>query len=182
MHISRPLHHNLKSLQEHCASDRASSTLLLQAHISYAHTDAFGSLAELQIDQIYICEICPQSGCGHCHRFLQISTDICSQAGPETSFFLERHGGRTATTFAQNQRRFVMDDRATVLYVDDNPKSSQLLAHVLEECGFRVIAKNDPAEALALCRRPGFDLALLDYEMPAITGAQLARSEEHTSE
>ena len=68
-----------------------------------------------------------------------------------------------------------MDDRTTVLYVDDNPKSSQLLAHVLEECGFRVIAKNDPAEALALCRRTCFDLALLDYEMPAITGAQLAR-------
>ena len=68
-----------------------------------------------------------------------------------------------------------MDDRTTVLYVDDNPKSSRLLAHVLEECGFRVISKNDPVEALALCRRTGFDLALLDYEMPTMTGAQLAR-------
>lgn len=68
-----------------------------------------------------------------------------------------------------------MDDRTTVLYVDDNLKSSRLLAHVLEECGFRVISKNDPLEALALCRRTCFDLALLDYEMPAMTGAQLAR-------
>jgi CheY-like chemotaxis protein len=68
-----------------------------------------------------------------------------------------------------------MDDRTTVLYVDDNPKSSRLLAHVLEECGFRVISRNDPVEALALCRRTCFDLALLDYEMPAMTGAQLAR-------
>jgi CheY-like chemotaxis protein len=68
-----------------------------------------------------------------------------------------------------------MDTRTTVLYVDDNPKSSRLLASVLEECGFRVIAKADPAEALALCRRTSFDLALLDYEMPLMNGARLAR-------
>lgn len=68
-----------------------------------------------------------------------------------------------------------MQNRTTVFYVDDNPKSSQLLTSVLEECGFRVIAKNDPVEARALCRRTYFDLALLDYEMPAMSGSQLAR-------
>lgn len=68
-----------------------------------------------------------------------------------------------------------MDTKTTLLYVDDNPKSSRLLSTVLEECGFRVISKNDPAEALALCRKTSFDLALLDYEMPAMTGARLAR-------
>ncbi|MGB9233987.1 MAG: response regulator [Terriglobales bacterium] len=68
-----------------------------------------------------------------------------------------------------------MDSRTTVLYVDDNPRSSRLLAGVLEQCGFRIIAKNDPAEALDLCRRSSFDLALLDYEMPAISGSCLAR-------
>ena len=68
-----------------------------------------------------------------------------------------------------------MESRITVLYVDDNPKSSRLLTSVLEQCNFRVISKNDPVEALALCRRSSFDLALLDYEMPTMTGAQLAR-------
>ncbi len=68
-----------------------------------------------------------------------------------------------------------MDSRTTVLYVDDNPRSSRLLAGVLEQCGFRVIAKNDPAEALTLSRRCSFDLALLDYEMPVMSGARLAR-------
>jgi CheY-like chemotaxis protein len=68
-----------------------------------------------------------------------------------------------------------MDNRTTVLYVDDNPKSSRLLTSVLEECGFRVIAKNDPIEALALCKRTYFDLALLDYEMPLMSGAKLAQ-------
>jgi len=68
-----------------------------------------------------------------------------------------------------------MENRTTVLYVDDNPKSSRLLSSVLEECGFRVITKNDPIEALALCKRTYFDLALLDYEMPQMSGAKLAQ-------
>jgi CheY-like chemotaxis protein len=67
-----------------------------------------------------------------------------------------------------------MENRTTVFYVDDNPKSSRLLTSVLEECGFRVITKNDPLEALALCQRTYFDLALLDYEMPVMSGSQLA--------
>jgi CheY-like chemotaxis protein len=68
-----------------------------------------------------------------------------------------------------------MENRTTVFYVDDNPKSSRLLTSVLEECGFRVITKNNPSEALALCRRTYFDVALLDYEMPQMSGAQLAQ-------
>ena len=68
-----------------------------------------------------------------------------------------------------------METRTTVFYVDDNPKSSQLLTSVLEDSGFRVIAKNDPIEALALCRRTNFDLALLDFEMPVMSGAKLAQ-------
>ena len=68
-----------------------------------------------------------------------------------------------------------MENRTTVFYVDDNPKSSRLLTSVLEECGFRVIAKNDPVEALSLCKRTYFDLALLDYEMPEMSGARLAQ-------
>ncbi|HMD17621.1 MAG TPA: response regulator [Terriglobales bacterium] len=68
-----------------------------------------------------------------------------------------------------------MENRTTVFYVDDNPKSSRLLTSVLEACGFRVITRNDPIEALALCQRTYFDLALLDYEMPAMSGSKLAQ-------
>jgi CheY-like chemotaxis protein len=68
-----------------------------------------------------------------------------------------------------------MEHRTTVFYVDDNPKSSRLLTSVLEECGFRVIAKNDPLEALSLSKRTYFDLALIDYEMPVMSGAKLAQ-------
>jgi CheY-like chemotaxis protein len=68
-----------------------------------------------------------------------------------------------------------MEKRTTVFYVDDNPKSSRLLTSVLEECGFRVITKNDPIEALAVCKRTYFDLALVDYEMPLMSGSKLAQ-------
>ena len=68
-----------------------------------------------------------------------------------------------------------MRHRTTLFYVDDNPKSSRLLTSVLEECGFRVIARNNPIEALAQCQSTCFDLALLDYEMPLMSGSRLAR-------
>lgn len=68
-----------------------------------------------------------------------------------------------------------MHTRTTVLYVDDNPKSSRLLSSVLEECGFQMITVNDPIEALSLCKKTYFDLALLDYEMPSMSGSELAQ-------
>lgn len=68
-----------------------------------------------------------------------------------------------------------MEHRTTVFYEDDNPKSSRVLTAVLEACGFRVIATQDPVEAMGLCKRTLFDLALLDYEMPGMTGSQLAQ-------
>jgi len=68
-----------------------------------------------------------------------------------------------------------MENRTTVFYVDDNLKSSRLLASVLEGSGFRVITAHDPLEALGLCRKTSFDIALLDYEMPGMTGSQLAQ-------
>jgi CheY-like chemotaxis protein len=73
-----------------------------------------------------------------------------------------------------------MMNQTTVLYVDDNPKSSRLLTSILEDCGLRVITKNDPLQAMAFCAESfaggaAFDLALLDYEMPAMSGSVLAQ-------
>jgi CheY-like chemotaxis protein len=63
----------------------------------------------------------------------------------------------------------------TVFYVDDNDRSRGLLSSILAECGFQMITAADPAEALRRCESISFDLALLDYEMPALTGSQLAQ-------
>jgi len=64
----------------------------------------------------------------------------------------------------------------TIFYVDDNPKSRRLLTSVIKSCGFDVVSAGDPVEALSRVRKSSFDLALLDYQMPHLTGAQLARN------
>jgi CheY-like chemotaxis protein len=63
----------------------------------------------------------------------------------------------------------------TIFYVDDNPKSRRLLTSVIRSCGFGVVGVGDPIEALSRIRKSSFDLALLDYQMPHLSGAQLAR-------
>lgn len=63
----------------------------------------------------------------------------------------------------------------TVFYVDDNPKAQRLLGGVLTSSGFRVITASNPFEALERCKRLRFDLALLDYRMPFLSGSQLAK-------
>jgi CheY-like chemotaxis protein len=64
---------------------------------------------------------------------------------------------------------------ATVFYVHDNAKSRRLLSSVLTDCGFEIITAADPVEALRRCKELLFDLALLDYQMPSLTGSQLAQ-------
>jgi CheY-like chemotaxis protein len=63
----------------------------------------------------------------------------------------------------------------TIFYVDDNPKSRRLLTSVIRSCGFDVVSTGDPIEALSRIRKSVFDLALLDYQMPGLTGSQLAQ-------
>jgi CheY-like chemotaxis protein len=68
----------------------------------------------------------------------------------------------------------VSDELPVVLYVDDNSKSQRLLTGILTHCGFKVIAVDSPEEALRCCRTCRFNLALLDYQMPSMTGSELA--------
>jgi CheY-like chemotaxis protein len=68
-----------------------------------------------------------------------------------------------------------MEYQGTVFYVDDNPKSRELLTGILEATGFTVVAASEPREALDRARKEEFAIALLDYQMPGMTGTQLAR-------
>ena len=63
----------------------------------------------------------------------------------------------------------------TVLCVDDNPKALRLLASVFQMCGYGVLTSDDPWKALELARRTPFDLVVLDYELPHMSGIALAR-------
>ena len=61
---------------------------------------------------------------------------------------------------------------ATVFYVDDNAKAQRLLGSLMTACGFRVITASNPLEAIARYAGLRFDLALLDYRMPFLSGSQ----------
>jgi len=67
-----------------------------------------------------------------------------------------------------------VENHGTIFYVDDNPKSRRLLSRVMGSCGFNVVSAGDPVEALSQIGKNSFDLALLDYQMPLLTGSQLA--------
>jgi CheY-like chemotaxis protein len=68
----------------------------------------------------------------------------------------------------------VTDTLPTVLYVDDDADQRMLLRSVLEHFGFHVMAAKSALDTLEIARWLPFDVALLDYELPDMTGAQLA--------
>jgi signal transduction histidine kinase/CheY-like chemotaxis protein len=62
-----------------------------------------------------------------------------------------------------------------VLIVEDNKINQALLADVLGRVGFSVFTANDGEEAVHAARRGGFDLILMDVQMPGIDGIEATR-------
>ncbi len=66
-----------------------------------------------------------------------------------------------------------------MLIADDVPENLTLLELRLREQGHTVSTATDGAEALAAMRQGGFDLALLDVQMPVMDGLQACRELRH---
>jgi PAS domain S-box-containing protein len=66
----------------------------------------------------------------------------------------------------------------TILWVDDNPATGQVIEHLLILSGFHVVHCNSASDALARCRAApdSFDLLLTDLAMPDLNGEELARA------
>ena len=79
----------------------------------------------------------------------------------------------TARKFSNNQLNLT-DTLPTVLCVDDDSDQRMLLRAVLEHFGFRVMTAKSASDALEIAQWLPFEVALLDYELPDMTGAQLA--------
>jgi PAS domain S-box-containing protein len=63
---------------------------------------------------------------------------------------------------------------ASILVVDDQPANVTLLTRLLAEAGYtRVSTTMNPLEVCAMHRREGFDLILLDLQMPGMDGFQV---------
>jgi signal transduction histidine kinase/DNA-binding response OmpR family regulator len=67
----------------------------------------------------------------------------------------------------------------SVLFADDNAVNRKLVQTLIERTGARVVLANDGAEALQTALSQGFDLLLLDIQMPVITGLTVARLLRH---
>ena len=66
-----------------------------------------------------------------------------------------------------------MTDPVNILIVDDNEDLANNLKDILHELGYGASAAFNAAEALALCRKTPFHLALLDYKLPDMDGLSL---------
>ena len=64
--------------------------------------------------------------------------------------------------------------RRRVLCVDDNEFSVFVNATILSSEGYEVLACSDPLRAALIAKSEELDLAILDYEMPEMNGAELA--------
>lgn len=61
-----------------------------------------------------------------------------------------------------------------VLAVDDEPQVREILTHLLESEGHRVVSASGAREALERFRADSFDLVITDMAMPGMSGEQLA--------
>ena len=66
-------------------------------------------------------------------------------------------------------------DRITVLAVDDDPDTTDLLRYLLEHNGATVITANSGAEALALAVACNVDVVVSDISMPSMDGFEFVR-------
>src|SRR5258708_1305398 len=64
--------------------------------------------------------------------------------------------------------------RTRLMLVDDDVEQLYLRACVVTAHGYEVIATPDPFLAIRLAAKEKVDLAILDYEMPAMNGCTLA--------
>ena len=60
-----------------------------------------------------------------------------------------------------------------ILVVEDDVEVSRAIAHILSDLGHNPIICNHAEEAFSLIRSQQFDLLLIDYRMPEMTGLDL---------
>jgi CheY-like chemotaxis protein len=69
----------------------------------------------------------------------------------------------------------MLDDRFTVLIVEDNRAMTQVLRFNFERAGFSTAVAFDGVEAVRQLEERDFDLVITDLQMPAMDGGELCR-------
>ena len=68
-----------------------------------------------------------------------------------------------------------MPNAETILVIDDDPDVRAFISESLEELGFRVYQANDGKSGLSAFAAENPDLVVLDFIMPGLSGAEVAR-------
>ncbi len=82
------------------------------------------------------------------------------------------HRGELVTAHSIGESR---GPRLRVLVADDNPVNLRLLSIMLEKAGHEVVTVTDGRAAVAAVSAEGFDLVLMDLQMPDLGGLDAAR-------
>jgi len=98
-----------------------------------------------------------------------------SQLGEGTTFTLWLPAARAAEDAVERTSATSLTQSLQVLLVDDDSLVLDATAATLRALGCRVTAMQDPREAV-LAELEGLDVALLDGNMPGMTGWELARA------
>lgn len=64
----------------------------------------------------------------------------------------------------------------TILVVDDEPDSLELIGFILKKANYRTVLTSDPQGALSLIEKESPDLVILDLLMPVLNGHELCKS------
>lgn len=83
--------------------------------------------------------------------------------------------------FSENQRRESKEDLTVrysgrVLVAEDNPINQKIAKRILEKIGFEVTIAGDGKEAVEFSLKNGFDLILMDIQMPRMDGIEATRA------
>lgn len=65
--------------------------------------------------------------------------------------------------------------KARVLVVDDEEDLRRLLSDIVTKAGYEVMSASDGEEAIGLVKQSRYDVALLDIQMPNMSGIEVLR-------
>jgi CheY-like chemotaxis protein len=67
--------------------------------------------------------------------------------------------------------------KARILYIEDFPESGEMISMMLfmDKCDYSFLMAYSPSEALELIACEPFDLYIMDYRLPEMTGVELCR-------
>jgi CheY-like chemotaxis protein len=107
-----------------------------------------------------------EPGVGSC--FTLLLTLPRAEALPQSPGLLDDSG-------SQPDQIAALDRPLRVLLVEDNPTNQRVVQLILETLGAEITVANNGQEALDLYRADGFDVILMDMQMPVMDGLTATR-------